>query len=462
MKKLFLALLLSLCTAAIAYAQVASPWPNVIAPGTPYSFGNGPLKLRVISGTAYVFSSQGSGTGSTSGSSTTLTLTGTPTTPPCVGCKILGTGITTGTTVAAYNGTTTVTLSAAMTVAGGTAVTWGAACPTVRPASYIQASAGVDYYNLYTLARICALSPGAPSEVALILPYENAISLAGLGQIAADTVLGNWTGSAANVIANAMPSCPDTGSNHLNYVSGSGVVCGTAGGGGTPDLDAICTTQGAVLYRNASAWVCLTPGTLGDVLQSGGPAANPSWVPTTTGPGTVTDNAIVRWDGTDGCCIQNSTAIVSDTGNITGATYSGLTVSTTTGTLTVANAKTLSVSNSLTFAGTDATTMTFPSVSSNITRTVASGAKALATGAIGSGTCTSAQTDTATGTLTTDAVTASFNADPTAVTGYDAAVTGRLSIAVYPTADTVNFKVCNNTLASITPGAVTVNWRVVR
>lgn len=39
---------------------------------------------------------------------------------------------------------------------------------------------------------------------------------------------------------------------------------------------------------------------------------------------------------------------------------------------------------------------------------------------------------------------------------------GGLTIFVYPTANAVNFKVCNSTSASITPGAVTLNWRVVR
>lgn len=141
----------------------------------------------------------------------------------------------------------------------------------------------------------------------------------------------------------------------------------------------------------------------------------------------------------------------------------GLTVSGNDGTLSFgAASKTLTINKSLTFDGTDGTTMTFPSVSSTIPRFVASGAKTLATSAITSGTCTSAQTDTATGTLTTDAITVSFNGDPTAVTGYVPVTTGMLTIIYYPTADAVNFKVCNLTASDITPGAVTINWRVVR
>lgn len=93
---------------------------------------------------------------------------------------------------------------------------------------------------------------------------------------------------------------------------------------------------------------------------------------------------------------------------------------------------------------------------------VAKGTLALATGAIGSAACTSAQTLTATGVVTTDIVLGSFNGDPTAVTGYVPLVAGMLTIVMYPTADTINVKVCNNTSSSITPGAITLNLSAVR
>ena len=56
----------------------------------------------------------------------------------------------------------------------------------------------------------------------------NTIPLGILAQSGANTMLGNWTGSTANVLANTMPSCADTSGNHLNYVSGTGVTCGTS------------------------------------------------------------------------------------------------------------------------------------------------------------------------------------------------------------------------------------------
>jgi len=97
-----------------------------------------------------------------------------------------------------------------------------------------------------------------------------------------------------------------------------------------------------------------------------------------------------------------------------------------------------------------------------VTSTIASGTSALGTSAISSATCATVVTTTATNTATTDVVLASFNGDPTAVTGYVPLTTGMLTIIAYPTANNVNFKVCNNTSASITPGAITLNWRVVR
>lgn len=94
--------------------------------------------------------------------------------------------------------------------------------------------------------------------------------------------------------------------------------------------------------------------------------------------------------------------------------------------------------------------------------TIAAGTSALGTSLIASAACATAVTTTATGVLTTDIVTASFNSDPHAVTGYVPLTTGMLTVLVYPTAGNVNFLVCNNTSAGITPGAITLNWRVAR
>lgn len=94
--------------------------------------------------------------------------------------------------------------------------------------------------------------------------------------------------------------------------------------------------------------------------------------------------------------------------------------------------------------------------------TIFSGTMALATAAISSATCATVVTTSAPGVLTTDVVLASFNGDPTAVTGYVPLTAGMLTIVLYPTANNINAKVCNNTSGSITPGAVTLNIRANR
>lgn len=93
---------------------------------------------------------------------------------------------------------------------------------------------------------------------------------------------------------------------------------------------------------------------------------------------------------------------------------------------------------------------------------IAAGTAALGTSAISSGACATVVTSSATGVATTDVVSWSPNADISGVTGYAPVTTGALIIYPYPTANNVNFKVCNPTSSSITPGAVTLNWRVNR
>lgn len=167
-----LAGLFALVALAPAPAQVVTQLPIYLDNSAAVSdLGNGPVEIRVVQGSASLFTSSGSGVGSTSGSSVTLVLTATPATPPCIGCFISGAGVTTGATVSAYNGTTTVTLSNASTIAASTALAWGAACPTTTAgvrSMLVQAGVGADF-PLYTTARICGGAPYSPG--ATILPF---------------------------------------------------------------------------------------------------------------------------------------------------------------------------------------------------------------------------------------------------------------------------------------------------
>lgn len=93
---------------------------------------------------------------------------------------------------------------------------------------------------------------------------------------------------------------------------------------------------------------------------------------------------------------------------------------------------------------------------------IASGTAALGTAAIASGASAAIVSVPAAGVLTTDVITWIPNADISGVTGYAPVTGGGLIIYPFPTAGAVNFKVGNPTGAAITPGAVTLNWRVTR
>ena len=97
----------------------------------------------------------------------------------------------------------------------------------------------------------------------------------------------------------------------------------------------------------------------------------------------------------------------------------------------------------------------------NAVRTIASGTVALGTSEIASGACATVVTATASGVVTTDVIDWVFNQSVKAVMGYNPA-TGVLVIMPYPTANNVNFDVCNLTAGAITPAAVTLNWKVQR
>lgn len=97
------------------------------------------------------------------------------------------------------------------------------------------------------------------------------------------------------------------------------------------------------------------------------------------------------------------------------------------------------------------------------TQTIASGQTAMPTAALAGNACSAAATTAvATGALTSDAVAVTFASDPTGVTGYGGGTNGGITIVPWPTANQMNFKLCNQTANSITPGAINVNWRDTR
>jgi len=96
------------------------------------------------------------------------------------------------------------------------------------------------------------------------------------------------------------------------------------------------------------------------------------------------------------------------------------------------------------------------------TTTICSGTVALGTSLIASGAAATTVTATCTGLASTDNIMLDFNGSPLAVTGYVPSANGMLAIIKWPSTNTINVSVVNNTSAGITPGAITLNYRVVR
>jgi hypothetical protein len=304
-------------------------------------------------------------------------------------------------------------------------------------------------------------------------------------------------------------------------------LCGTSvslGGALTASacLDSLSSTRGTILYRGASGWAALTPGTSGQFLQTGGAGADPSWA-TAAGSGNVTIAPTSGNTANNGACMQNTTTQIKDCGyvpaqagtshiystsqSVTAAQFASYDnfIITATSTLTYPATSTLSANGGSYITNNSGTTTITPNAADQIcnptcgsagasvtlsagqagivntnasgklflqvvspsgggggTSTIASGTAAMGTSAIASGACATVVTVSATGVATTDVVTAGFNGDPTAITGFVPSTNGMLTIIVYPTANNVNFKECNNTSASVTPGSHTINYRVVR
>lgn len=149
--------LLALLPSDGALAQSVSALPAFVKAGAVLDLGAGPLETRVVQGSAFLQAPIGTATsGSATSASTTLALAAAPTLPPIVGGVIQGLAITAGTTVAAYNSSThTITLSAAMTVAAATPLTYAVACPTAPSGAIAQRVPDKDL-PWYTTAHVCA------------------------------------------------------------------------------------------------------------------------------------------------------------------------------------------------------------------------------------------------------------------------------------------------------------------
>lgn len=124
---------------------------------------------------------------------------------------------------------------------------------------------------------INAAFPSAPQGSIL---YRNATDWTYLGPGTAGQLL--QTGGAAANPSWATGYSPPAIANNTIVSNVSGSSAAPSANTLTQVLDSVAgNTQGSILYRSASAWTVLAPGTNGQVLKTAGAGANPFWGSTT-------------------------------------------------------------------------------------------------------------------------------------------------------------------------------------
>lgn len=240
---------------------------------------------------------------------------------------------------------------------------------------------------------------------------------------ATDNAIARFDTTTGKLIQNSAVTISDTGAINVAgaftlpivdgtnlqvlQTNGAGVVSWQSAGSGTVTSMSIVSANGfagTVATATTTPAVTLTTTINAPALAGNGTAISAA---TTTGSGStvVLDTSPVLTTPNIGVATATSVNKVAITAPATSAT------------LTIANSKTLTVNNSITFAGTDATTMTFPTTTATIART------------------DSAQTFTGVQTMTSPSITTSIT-------------TGSTTFAlVNTTATTVNFAGAATTLA---------------
>jgi hypothetical protein len=382
----------------------------------------------------------------------------------CAGCAVTNVtnNFTANQTFSAQlieTGTSAPTSAAGQTVILGTLANGGFTLPNTGQAVFFNTTIGGAVINGSGSTNDFTLHNNVGTPVMVVPTGTQQVQLPGslaVGGVAVGTNAFSVTGSSAFTGAAIF-----TGATFTQAVGQ--VVIGTFTTG--PVLTG--TNQQAVLLAGAVNGATLQGiGTTNDVALNNSAGSTVVSIPTGTtklnipGLATVTCVSSIVLDASNntglGACPGASASIAAGTTLVTGGP--GVLFNTTSGG-TLGSATTIPFAISVTGALT-ATSPPSTSAANQYAFTVATGTLALNTTAIAPDACNT-QSATATGTTTSDEVDFSFSADPTGTTGY--IPPNMLALIPFPTANTFNVRVCNNTAVTITPGAaVNINWRVRR
>lgn len=455
------------------------------------SGGGGSTAFSALTGSTNTTAAMVVGTGASLGVSGSGTITATAAPASGLTGSTLAAGVTASslTSVGTLTGLTmggTLALGT-NTVSGGFTVN-GVLLLTGLSSGTQVSCLGLDSGNHIVLALAACGTGGSSSGVGVaggesISTINNTSSTLAAAHYIVQTVTAQFSAARTTTLPTASAFGAHIMHLYDSYISGVGcAVNGTniwnIKPNGTDTINGVTGTSGQVVLNVPCSGLDLfSDGTSNWTPQGTFPGGTSGGIPYYSAVGQISSSGLLTANGlmigggagatpatiaamTDGQLPvgQTSAAPIGKTvsGDCTMAASGAITCTKTNGTSLTALATTAPGSNVAT-----ALTATL-SAAGGLTSTIASGTSAMGTGAISSATCATVVTTSAPNTATTDVVLASFNGDPTAVTGYIPATAGMLTIISYPTSGNVNFKVCNNTTSSITPGALTLNWRVLR
>ena len=215
-----------------------------------------------------------------------------------------------------------------------------------------------------TVTSITAQSPlsgGTITTTGSIGLNTNSITNDYLGAMAANTIKGNNSGSTAQPVdltvtqTNAMLGIGNIAAFNILGNETSSTVANPRSFTLSAYIDsAISSTQGAILYRNATGWTALGPGSSGSVLSTNGASANPAWIPV-AGTGTVT--SIATGTGLTGGPITGSGTISIANTTVTANAY---------GSASAVGTFTVNAQGQLTLAGTTSIAIATSQITSGI------------------------------------------------------------------------------------------------
>lgn len=153
--------------------------------------------------------------------------------------------------------------------------------------------------ELGTLSSVTYPNPGSPSP-ALMIVDAAVVAATGNTPPTGDDLHWLSQGSGSSLITSVDSNFTVTGGGELELatIASGDLLANSTGSAAEPTAttltalidDAIGSTQGNILYRGASGWAVLAPGTSGNFLKTQGASANPIWAAQATGYITAVDS----------------------------------------------------------------------------------------------------------------------------------------------------------------------------